>query len=143
MLSEAERFSTQPDAGVGPLRVGVTSGLRPLPAWKQDADFLFVQVGFSVDELVAWRASVDFDGPVYAGVMVVASAAMAHKLSATIPQIAVPSSVVSALEADPAVGIDVACDLISAIDECRAFEGVHLIPIGRYREMAARLESRR
>jgi 5,10-methylenetetrahydrofolate reductase len=74
MLSEAERFSTQPDAGVGPLRVGVTSGLRPLPAWKQDADFLFVQVGFSVDELVAWRASVDFDGPVYAGVMVVAAA---------------------------------------------------------------------
>jgi 5,10-methylenetetrahydrofolate reductase len=140
MLAEAERFSSQREADAAPLRVGVTSGLRHLPAWKQNADFLFVQVGFSVDELVAWRASIDFDGPVYAGVMVVASVAMARKLSASIPQLAVPSSVVSALETDPAAGLDVACDLIAAIDESRAFDGIHLIPIGRYRDMAARLE---
>ena len=27
-----------------------TSGLGPLPAWKRDADFLFAQVAFSIDD---------------------------------------------------------------------------------------------
>ena len=71
----------------------MTSGLRPLPGWKSDADFLFAQVSFSLDALLEWRASIDFAGPVYAGVMVVASAAMARKLSCDIPQLAVPDAV--------------------------------------------------
>ena len=33
------------------MRFGAATGLRPLPAWKQAADFLFVQVGFSLDDL--------------------------------------------------------------------------------------------
>lgn len=140
MLSEARQFSRRSEVDAAPFRVGVTSGLRPLPTWKRDADFLFVQVAFSMEELLAWRTSVDFDGPVYAGVMVVASAPMARKLSATIPQLAVPESVISRVEADPSAGVDVACELIADIGESGAFDGVHLIPIGRYREMAARLE---
>src|SRR3954462_14819901 len=32
MIAEARRF--------GPLRLGVTTGQRPLPSWKRDADFL-------------------------------------------------------------------------------------------------------
>jgi len=31
---------------------------------------------------------------------------------------------------------------VEAIRESGAFEGVHLIPVSRYREVAARLESR-
>ena len=47
--------------GGGAMRFGAATGLRPLPAWKRAADFLFVQIGFSLDELLAWRARVDVD----------------------------------------------------------------------------------
>ena len=77
MLAEARAFAPGGDATVAPFRVGVTSGLRDLPAWKREADSLFVQVSFSLPELLAWRETISFDGPVFAGVMVVASAAMA------------------------------------------------------------------
>ena len=66
---------------------------------------------------------------------------MARKLSSTIPEIAVPESIIARVETDPGAGVDIACDLIAEIGESRAFDGVHLIPIGRYREMAARLEA--
>ena len=69
------------------------SARRPAAApagWKQAADFLFVQIGFSLDDLLAWRADGRdaVDVPVYAGVIVVASAGMARHL--TIPGLTVP-----------------------------------------------------
>src|SRR3954453_11426351 len=39
MLDEARRFS----AGSRPLRLGVSTRLAAVPAWKREADFLFVQ----------------------------------------------------------------------------------------------------
>jgi 5,10-methylenetetrahydrofolate reductase len=114
--------------------------LRALPEWKREADFLLAQVGFSMDALLEWRSSVNFAGPVYAGVMVVASAPMARKLSTDIPELAVPDAIISRVERDRNAGIDAACELISAIRDSGAFEGIHLIPIARYREVAARLE---
>src|SRR5580704_14417383 len=57
MIVEAKRFSAGRERAAVPLRFGVTSGLRPLPAWKKEADFLLAQVAFSVDDLLAWRAS--------------------------------------------------------------------------------------
>src|SRR3954471_7190465 len=39
MIAETRAF-----ASTAEMRVGVTSTLRPLPAWKRDADFLFAQV---------------------------------------------------------------------------------------------------
>jgi len=142
MIAEARAFSESHE-GNGPFRLGVTSGLRPLPAWKQDADFLFAQVSFSIDELLAWRASVDFAGPVYAGVMVIASAPMGRKLADASPQLAVPDDIIDRVERDRSAGVDVACDLVAAIRESGAFDGVHLIPVSRYREVASRLEARR
>jgi methylenetetrahydrofolate reductase (NADPH) len=139
MLAEARRFSQDREA-VGSFRLGVASGLQPLPAWKADADFLLTQVTFSIDELLDWRASVRFDGPVYAGVMVIASAPMARKLSAEIAQLAVPTPVIDRIERDRHAGVEIACDLITAIRDSGAFDGVHLIPVSRYREMAAWLE---
>jgi methylenetetrahydrofolate reductase (NADPH) len=140
MIREARRFADDASVATKRFRVGVTSGLRALPAWKREADFLLAQVGFSVDALLKWRASVDFAGPVYAGVMVVASAPMARKLSTDIPQLAVPDSIISRVERDRDAGIDVACQLISAIRDSAMFDGIHLIPVARYREVAARLE---
>ena len=125
-------------AGGPAMRFGAASGPRPLPAWKQAADFLFVQVGFSLDDLLAWRASVEVDVPVYAGVIVVASAGMARNF--TIPGLTVPPELVTRLEKDRNAGVDAACDLVVGIRESGAFDGVHLIPVARYREMAARLE---
>jgi 5,10-methylenetetrahydrofolate reductase len=140
MMREARAFSDGPHVPAGPFRIGVTSGLRPLPAWKRDADFLFAQVSFSLDALLAWRSTVDFEGPVYAGVMVVASAPMARKLSSDIPQLAVPAELIARVEQDRAAGVDFACDLVERIRDSGAFDGVHLIPVSRYREVARRLD---
>jgi methylenetetrahydrofolate reductase (NADPH) len=140
MLDEARRFTGDGGPATRPFRLGVTSRLVPLPSWKREADFLFVQVSFSVEELVNWRSTIDFDGPVFAGVMAPASAMMARKLSADIPELAVPATLVAALERDRNAGVDFACQMIDEIRESEAFEGVHLIPVSRYREIAARLE---
>jgi methylenetetrahydrofolate reductase (NADPH) len=124
-----------------PFRAGVSAGSGALPGWKRDADFLFAQVRFSLDELLEWRAGIEFDGPVYAGVMVVPSTAMARKISADIPQLSVPDSWLHAIERDPGAGVALACDLVAGVRESGAFDGVHLIPVSRYREVAARLET--
>ena len=120
------------------MRFGAATGLRALPAWKQAADFLCVQVGFSLDDLLAWRATVEVDVPVYAGVIVIASAGMARTF--TIPGLTVPPDLVARLETDRNAGVDAACDLVVGIRDSGAFDGVHLIPVARYREVAARLE---
>ena len=138
MMAEARRFADRP--GGAPIRIGVASGLRPLPAWKQEADFLLAQISFSAPDLLEWRASVDFDGPVFAGVMVVPSVTMARKLSTDIPELAVPAPIMERLDGDGSAGVDIAWDLISEIRASEAFDGIHLIPVAAYREMAARLE---
>jgi methylenetetrahydrofolate reductase (NADPH) len=140
MLAEARRFEASVGSSNGRLSLGVSARLGPLPRWKLDADALFVQVSFSVPELVQWREQIDFDGPVYAGVMAPPSAAMARKLSADIPQLAVPSELVEALETDRNAGVDFACRMVEEVRESGAFDGVHLIPVSRYREVAARLD---
>jgi 5,10-methylenetetrahydrofolate reductase len=140
MLEEARQFAAERSDRRHPWRIGVASALAPLPDWKRSADALFAQVSFSLPALLQWRASVDFPGPVYAGVMVVASASMARKLSASIGQLAVPEWVVGRVEADRLAGVEIACELIEGIRDSGLFDGVHLVPVARYREMAARLE---
>jgi len=56
------------------------------------------------------------------------------------PEVSVPDSWVAALDRDPNVGVDLACELALAIRDSGAFDGVHLIPGIRYRAVAARLE---
>jgi 5,10-methylenetetrahydrofolate reductase len=132
-----------PFAGRPPFEVGVAAGLRSLPAWKRDADFVFVQVGFSLDRLLAWRSANEVAGDVYAGVIVVASPVMARSLAATVPDIEVPPALVAALADDPDAGVAAALDLVAGIEASGAFAGVHLVPVGRYRQVAAHLERRR
>ena len=140
MLAHARRFSEETVKGAGRFRVGVTSRLRPLPSWKGDADFLFVQVSFALDDLLAWRESVQFDGPIYAGVIVLSSPAMAAKLATNIPELTVPQQVIERLERDPDAGVELACEAVHEIRRSGAFDGVHLVPVARYRQVSARLE---
>jgi 5,10-methylenetetrahydrofolate reductase len=122
------------------MRFGAATGLRALPQWKRSADFLFVQIGFSIDALLEWRAGIDLDMPVYAGVIVLASAGMARRLASDIRELDIPASLVARLENDRNAGVDAAVDLVTAIRDAGTFEGVHLIPVARYREVASRLE---
>jgi 5,10-methylenetetrahydrofolate reductase len=142
MIEELRLFSSSQAEPTRPFRVGVTAGQGPLPAWKQAADFLFAQVRFSLDELLRWRATIEFNGPVYAGVMVVPSVAMARKITTDIAQLAVPENWLAAIEQDRGAGVDLACALVSDIKDSGAFDGVHLIPVSKYREVAAQLERR-
>ena len=144
MMQEIREFgATDVFADCPSFRVGVTSRLTPVAPFKADADFLVTQISHSIDELARWRRpeSVRFDGPVYAGVLVVASGAMARKLAAESPQLSVPPWLVDAVDADRAAGVDAACALIEAVRDHGGFAGAHLVPVGRYREVAARLEA--
>jgi 5,10-methylenetetrahydrofolate reductase len=138
MIREVRTF----DAG-HPFRVGVATGLRSIPVWKQEADFCFVQIGFDLDALFAWRDTVEFDGQIYPGVIVLPSAGMARKLGSDIPDVRVPDGVLAQLEHDRRAGVVLACDLVEAIRDHGGFAGVHLITVSRYRETAAELEARR
>ena len=138
MIQEVRAF----DAGRA-FRVGVATGLRPFPTWKQAADFCFVQIGFDLGALFRWRDTLTFAGQVYAGVIVLPSPAMARKLSSDLAGVTVPDAVVTRLDDDSNAGVEVACDLVDAIRDHGGFDGVHLIPVSRYRETAAVLEARR
>ena len=141
MIDEVRGFGTGPlFQGYPDFRIGtVTKPHRDL-AWRRRADFVFVQISYSLPSLIRWRESLDFDGKMYAGVLVLASSRMARRVNATIPEIRIPTTLIDKLDDDPTVGIDVACEQIQELKESGAFDGVHLVPVGRYREVAARLQ---
>jgi len=140
MLQEVRRFSEANAPDLSVLRAGVTTRLADLPDWKRDADFVFVQACFALDDLLRWRDRSDMDQKVYAAVLVPPSAARARKWSSEISEISVPDSWISALDKDPIAGVELACDLAVAIRDSGAFDGLHLIPGIRHREVALRLE---
>jgi 5,10-methylenetetrahydrofolate reductase len=141
MLREARSFDmTIERPGGNKLRLGAVAGLGPLQDWKHEVDFLFLQVSFSIEALVRWRERAQVDTAVYAGVIVLASSGMARGLARTIPAIDIPSELVARVDSDPGAGIEAACELVMSIRDSGAFQGVHLIPVSRYRSVAARLE---
>src|SRR5215469_1927832 len=143
MMEEVRALPANPAfAAVQPFRVGAAAGLRPLPAWKRSADFLFAQVSFSLDELLRWREANPVDIPVYAGVIVLASESHAQRLAAAVPDIAIPPGLTHRVRTDRLAGVEAACNLVLQIRDSGTFAGVHLIPVARYREVAARLEQR-
>lgn len=140
MIDEVHTFGTGSlFAGYPDFRIGTTARAgRPL-TWRARADFLFVQVTFSFERLVQWREALDFDGRVYAGVLVLAGSRMAERVNASIPDIRVPRAIIDKLDDNPAMGVDMAVEQIEMLRESGAFDGVHLIPVSRYREIAERL----
>ena len=139
MIDLAREFSEEHGQ---PLRIAVSCALESVPSWKHAADAWYVQVSYSLDDLLAWRDRADFGGAVYAGVMVLPSAKMARKLSVDVPQLAVPEALVDALERDPDAGVQVAVDLVCAVRDSGRFDGIHLVPVSRYRDVASLLENR-
>ena len=142
MLEEARSFGASDRfAGVVPFRLGVTSRLAPLPDWKRAADFLFVQASFDAGRLLEWRRSVRFEGPVFAAVLVVATAAMAKTPAAATTEIAVPPALVRALESDRTAGLEAACALLAEIRSGGGFDGAHVVAATRSRALARRLHA--
>jgi methylenetetrahydrofolate reductase (NADPH) len=142
MIEEVRALAEDPAfSGTPPFRVGTAAALRPFPAWKRAADFVFAQVGFSLESLVQWREANPVEVPVFAGVMVLASEAHARRLAAAIPDITIPESLIRRVSSDRQAGVDATCEYILQIRDSGMFDGVHLIPVARYREVAARLES--
>jgi 5,10-methylenetetrahydrofolate reductase len=124
-----------------PLRIGVSCGLGAVPAWKRHADVWYLQVSYDVDAMISWRSGIEFDGAIYAGVMALPSASMARKLSNDVPQLAVPRGIIDRLDTNPDTGIDLAVQLVTGVRDAKVFDGVHLIPVNRYRQVAAALEA--
>jgi methylenetetrahydrofolate reductase (NADPH) len=142
MLDEVRIFgSSEPFSSRPSFRLGVTSRLAPLPGWKREADFLLVQATFDLESLLRWRDTLVFDGPVFVGVLVVASAPMAKTLQEATHQIAIPETLIDDLDQDRDAGIHAACTILETIRDSGAFDGAHLIPVGRFRQVAARLEN--
>ena len=140
MVEEIRSYGSGPlFQGYSDFRIGtVTKPGREL-RWRQRADFIFVQISYSLNRLIAWRESLDYDGKVYAGVLVLASKRMAQRINASFPEIRVPQTIIDKLDDDPRVGIDLACEQIETIKASGAFDGIHLVPVSRYREMAEAL----
>lgn len=120
------------------LRVGVTSRLGALPAWKQSADRLFVQVSYDIDALLRWRDQITFGGQIIPAVMVIPSTAMARRLAARIPELAVPDRWLDAIDRDPGAGLELAATLAEAIQASGAFDGVHIVSGRQHRRTANR-----
>lgn len=131
MLAEARAY---PDAEFS-LGVTVRCGAAA-PSWKNEADFWLVQASYDVDRLAAWRRTVNYSGQIFAGVLVMASAKMASRIAADIPEIDVPAELVNAFEHDTDAGVKAALELVTAIRRSGAFDGVHLVPVGRFQQVA-------
>ena len=140
MINEVRAYGTGPlFQGFPDFRIGTTARAgRPL-TWRAGADFLFVQVTYATDRLFEWRDSLHYDRRMYAAVLVLASSRMARRINASVPDIRIPERIIDKLDDDPRVGIDLACEQIQEIKDSGMFDGVHLVPVGRYREMAERL----
>jgi methylenetetrahydrofolate reductase (NADPH) len=65
---------------------------------------------------------------------------MARRINAALPDIRIPERIVDKLDDQPEIGLDLALDQIETIRESGAFDGVHLVPVGRYKQMARRLQ---
>lgn len=140
MIDEVRSFGTGPlFQGYPDFRIGTVAKVgRPL-AWRNRADFLFLQITYGRERLLRWREALPFSGKVYAGVIVLAGARMARRVNATIPEIRVPQRLIDRLEQEPTAGIDIACEQVEWLKASGAFDGVHLVPVNRYKEMARRL----
>lgn len=140
MIDEVHGFGEGPlFDGYPNFRIGtVTKPGRDL-MWRRRADFVFVQISFQLQRLFEWREQLDYNGKMIAGVLVLASSRMAQRVNASIPDIKIPQNIIEKLDDSPEVGLDLACQQIEEIRASGMFDGIHLVPVHRYREMAARL----
>lgn len=140
MIDEVKGFGNgELFEGYPHFRIGTVTKVNRDLAWRRRADFVFVQISYNLDRLFSWAESLNFDGKLYAGVLVLASSRMAQRINAAIPDIRIPHTLIDKLDDSPEVGLDLACEQIEEIKASGLFAGVHLVPVHRYREMAERL----
>jgi methylenetetrahydrofolate reductase (NADPH) len=141
MIDEVRSYGGGPlFQGYPDFRIGTVAKVgRPI-SWRVRADFIFVQITYAFERLLRWREEIAYRGRVYPGVLVLASSRMARRINASMPDIRIPERIVDKLDDQPEIGLDLACEQIEAIRASGAFNGVHLVPVGRYKEMAARLQ---
>ena len=140
MIDEARDFGE--DATVAEFhgfKVGTVAKLAKPLMWRAAADFVLVQITYTLDRLNGWARSLDYEGRMYAGVLVLENARMARRISATIPDIRIPEKVIKGLDSDSSYGLQLALEQIEAVRELNQFAGVHLIPVKLFFEMAQRL----
>jgi methylenetetrahydrofolate reductase (NADPH) len=143
MIQEVRTYGTGSlFQGSPEFRIGTAARMGKPLAWRTSADFIVVQVTPDIDALTGWRESIDYRGRVYASVLVLASARMAERINATIPDIRIPRTIIDKLDGDPEMGVDLACRQVEEIRASGAFDGVHLVPVWRYREVADALSAR-
>ncbi|MDQ3954858.1 MAG: methylenetetrahydrofolate reductase [Actinomycetota bacterium] len=140
MIDEVRSLSGGPlFQGYADFKIGTVAKVgRPL-LWRTRADFIFVQVTYSLERLLRWRENIDYGGRLYAGVLVLASSRMARSVNASIPEIRVPQYIIDKLDDEKDAGVELACRQIAEIKDSGAFDGVHLVPVGKYELVAERL----
>ena len=137
MFKEARESAAR--MGMPHLSLGVTARAgKPLPAWKREADFVLTQIDYAVEDVVAWRESLSYDGPVLVGVIVLTSAAMAGRLAGGGYGVEIPDAVVERLAREPRSGVEMAIDLVGRFRPS-CCDGVHLVSGNRYRDVAQAL----
>jgi methylenetetrahydrofolate reductase (NADPH) len=142
MLQQVQSFGSGPlFSGFPDFRIGTVTRPGRQLAWRTNAEFILVQISFATEKLIRWRESLTYDGKMYAGVLVLANKRMAQRVNAALPDVRIPQSVIDKLDDDPQVGIDLAMDQIETLRGSGAFDGVHLVPVGRFREISERLSS--
>lgn len=136
MLREARALAAEHEVA---LRVGVVAAPgRDLPAWKRDADVVWLAPTFSVPAVAAWRERhADLTLPVRAGVLVPTGPRMARGVAEGM-DLDLPSGLTDALEHDGTAGVDAAVEHALALRDA-GVDGIHLVAVSRYREVAERL----
>jgi methylenetetrahydrofolate reductase (NADPH) len=136
MLREARAWADEHETA---LRIGVVAAPgRDLPRWKRDADVVWLAPTFSVPAVTDWRERhADLAAPVRAGVIVPTGPRMARGVAEGM-DLELPAGLTSALEEDDTAGVDAACEHALALRDA-GVDGVHLVAVSRYREVAARL----
>jgi 5,10-methylenetetrahydrofolate reductase len=140
MMQQVHDFGNGPlFSGFPDFRIGtVAKPGKPL-SWRTHAEFVFMQISFATERLIRWREETDFDGKVYAGVLVLTNKRMAQRVNAALPDVRIPQSIIDKLDDDPQIGIDIAMDQIETLRASGAFDGIHLIPVSKFREISQRL----
>ena len=136
MLREARALAEEHEQT---LRIGVVAAPgRDLPAWKRDADVVWLAPTFSVPAVTDWLARhTDLGRPVRAGVLVPTGPRMARGVAEGMG-LELPDHLVDALEHDETAGVDPAVEHALALRDA-GVDGIHLVAVSRYREVAQRL----
>src|ERR671914_1426293 len=79
--------------GFPDFRIGTVAKPTRSLAWRERADFVFVQVTYARDRLLRWREELQFHGKLYPAVLVLASSRMAKRINASLPDIRIPERI--------------------------------------------------